>query len=93
MAEDVKTPAPEHAIGKLFVNIIEARNLNVSQPMRARPYCVVEFDKNQLTTCDALRQDHNPIGIPIPNARAKPIDYMKMAKDASCPRWKHEAVL
>ncbi|RUS15164.1 hypothetical protein BC937DRAFT_92813 [Endogone sp. FLAS-F59071] len=32
MTEDVKTPAPEHAIGKLFVNIIEARNLNVSQP-------------------------------------------------------------
>ncbi|KAI9309974.1 serine/threonine-protein kinase SCH9 [Zopfochytrium polystomum] len=48
---DVTTSAP--AKGRLWINVIEAKNLLVRSP-DARPYCVVEFEKNEFVTKEAV---------------------------------------
>ncbi|KAJ3267786.1 hypothetical protein HK104_005619 [Borealophlyctis nickersoniae] len=44
---NVETRAP--AKGRLWVKVVEARNLLVKSP-KSRPYCVVEFEKNEFVT-------------------------------------------
>ncbi|CAM0139427.1 Serine/threonine-protein kinase [Umbelopsis sp. WA50703] len=90
-------PAPDKAIGKLTVNIVEARNLNISNPKSARPYCLLQCDKNEFSTADgsgtSTSSENNPsqsLAIPIPNAKATKLDPFQMAMRASCPKWQYE---
>jgi hypothetical protein len=93
-------PAPDKAIGKLTVNIVEARNLNISNPKSARPYCLLQCDKNEFSTADgsgtSTSTENNPsqsLAIPIPNAKATKLDPFQMAMRASCPKWQYEVDL
>ena len=42
------------AQGRLWIKVIEARQLLVSSPY-SRPYCVVEFEKNEFVTREATQ--------------------------------------
>jgi len=95
----LETPAPDQAVGKLTVNIVEARNLNITNPKSARPYCLLQCDKNEFSTSDGSgtlisNQDGQAqsLAIPIPNAKASTPDPFKMAMRASCPKWQYEVV-
>jgi hypothetical protein len=96
----LETPAPDQAVGKLTVNIVEARNLNITNPKSARPYCLLQCDKNEFSTSDGSgtlisNQDGQAqsLAIPIPNAKASTPDPFQMAMRASCPKWQYEVVL
>lgn len=93
-------PAPDKAIGKLTVNIVEARNLNISNPKSARPYCLMQCDKNEFSTADGsgtststANGPSQSLAIPIPNAKATRLDPFQMAMQASCPKWQYEVDL
>lgn len=96
----LETPAPDQAIGKLTVNIVEARNLNIVNAKSARPYCLLQCDKNEFSTSDgsgtltsAQGSQAQSLAIPIPNAKASKPDPFQMAMQASCPKWQYEVVL
>ena len=53
----VTPPAPEHAKGRLSINLTEARNLSVNDPTKADIYCLVQYDKNVVSTNDEVTYD------------------------------------
>jgi hypothetical protein len=96
----LETPAPDQAIGKLTVNVVEARNLNITNPKSARPYCLLQCDKNEFSTSDGsgtlkstVDSQAHSLAIPIPNAKASKLDPFQLAMQASCPKWQYEVVL
>ena len=46
--------------GRLWINIVQAKALAVTSPNHTRPYCVVEFDRNELITREPLQTICNP---------------------------------
>ncbi|KAF9202078.1 hypothetical protein BGZ49_007747 [Haplosporangium sp. Z 27] len=70
-------------VGHLFLQIIEARNLTlVNPPALSRPYCLVEYDQNELITPPAL-QETNTMGRRAAN------DIFAKAVAASSPKWRY----
>ncbi|KAI9217749.1 hypothetical protein BC828DRAFT_408214, partial [Blastocladiella britannica] len=65
------------ARGRLWIKVVEARNLAVPTTHIARPYCVVEFERNELVTREAL------VSSGTGGAHHQ---------NASCPVWRHEAM-
>ncbi|CAJ0763871.1 15311_t:CDS:10 [Entrophospora sp. SA101] len=70
--------------GRLNVNIVEGRKLNVSN-FQSRPYCVVEFDRDQFVTREAIRDSDLPI-----QRGGKPVDFLDLVRAARCPIWKQK---
>ncbi|KAF9330494.1 hypothetical protein BG006_006549 [Podila minutissima] len=71
-------------VGHLFLQIIEARNLTLVNPQSvSRPYCLVEYDQNELMTPPALAETD------IMGRRGTDIFARAMA--ASSPKWRHDA--
>ncbi|KAG0094083.1 hypothetical protein BGZ93_006112 [Podila epicladia] len=71
-------------VGHLFLQIIEARNLTLVNPQSvSRPYCLVEYDQNELITPPALAE------IDIMGRRGT--DVFARAMAASSPKWRHDA--
>ncbi|KAJ3026749.1 UNVERIFIED_CONTAM: hypothetical protein HDU68_005135 [Siphonaria sp. JEL0065] len=89
--------------GRLYIKVIEARNLwapTNSSPRTKKPYCVVDFEKNEFVTREALQT--NVLG-PEDAARAAEealqsygLEYIQAGgvDDPGCwlsPVWRHEA--
>jgi hypothetical protein len=72
--------------GRLQVTIVEGRKLNVSN-YQARPYCVVEFERNEFVTREAMKDSDLPI------SRRKQMDFLDLVRAATSPVWKQKAVL
>src|ERR1043165_2583619 len=72
--------------GRLSVKIVEGRKLNVSN-FQSRPYCVVEFERNEFVTREAIRDSD------LPNTRGKPMDFLDLVRSATSPVWNQKAVL
>ncbi|CAG8615220.1 11591_t:CDS:2 [Dentiscutata heterogama] len=71
--------------GRLSVTIVEGRKLNVSN-FQARPYCVVEFDRNEFVTREAIRD------CDVPASRNGKIEFLDLVRAATSPVWKQKAV-
>ncbi|CAB4391205.1 unnamed protein product [Rhizophagus irregularis] len=71
--------------GRLIVTIVEGQKLNVSN-YQSRPYCVCEFERNEVVTREAMRHSD------LPNQRSKPMDFLDLFRAATTPVWKHKAV-
>ena len=88
--------------GRLWINVVEARNL-LPKSNYSRPYCVVEFEKNEFVTREAtfmsLSHPQSHINTPSQYASLSPNgnDFgfeTFMAQDTGLhPLWKHEAAL
>ncbi|KAI8149060.1 protein kinase A catalytic subunit [Fennellomyces sp. T-0311] len=95
----VTPPAPEHAKGRLAINLTEARNLNIVDPTKADIYCLVQYDKNVVSTNDEVTHDDEDgqrapptASIPIPNATQRHhVDVFQLAMEMSCPKWRYNA--
>ncbi|CAG8545913.1 1242_t:CDS:2 [Acaulospora morrowiae] len=72
--------------GRLSVTIVEGRKLNVSN-FQSRPYCVVEFERNQIVTREAKRESDLPM-----SRGGKQMDFMELVRIATNPVWKHKVV-
>ncbi|KAJ1569803.1 hypothetical protein HK096_001230, partial [Nowakowskiella sp. JEL0078] len=66
-AWDVKSPPP--AKGRLWIKVVEARNLLVPSS-HSLPYCVVEFEKNEFVTKESVSM--LPTSMVIPNLQRSP---------------------
>ncbi|CAB4411023.1 unnamed protein product [Rhizophagus irregularis] len=64
--------------GRLIVTIVEGQKLNVSN-YQSRPYCVCEFERNEIVTREAM------IDNDLPNQRGKPIDFLDLDRAATSP--------
>jgi hypothetical protein len=74
-------------VGHLFLQIIEARNLTlVNPPAFSRPYCLVEYDQNELITHPALSEGEGM-------DRRSRNDIFARAMAASSPKWRYDAEL
>ncbi|KAG0373849.1 hypothetical protein BGX24_011167 [Mortierella sp. AD032] len=72
-------------VGHLFLQIVEARNLTLINPAAiSRPYCLVEYDQNELMTQSALLEA-NSMG------RRGGNDIFARAMAASSPKWRQDA--
>ncbi|CAG8516349.1 1281_t:CDS:2 [Cetraspora pellucida] len=71
--------------GRLSVTIVEGRKLNVSN-FQARPYCVVEFERNEFVTREAIRDCE------LPSSRNGKIEFLDLVRAATSPVWKQKAV-
>ncbi|KAK3818988.1 MAG: kinase-like domain-containing protein [Benniella sp.] len=72
-------------VGHLFLQIIEARNLTlVNPPAFSRPYCLVEYDQNELITHPALSEGEGM-------DRRGRNDIFARAMAASSPKWRYDA--
>ncbi|KAF9538430.1 hypothetical protein EC957_006755 [Mortierella hygrophila] len=72
-------------VGHLFLQIVEARNLTLVNPAAiSRPYCLVEYDQNELMTPSALLEV-NSMG------RRGGNDIFARAMAASSPKWRQDA--
>ncbi|KAI9499483.1 kinase-like domain-containing protein [Zychaea mexicana] len=103
----VTPPAPEHAKGRLSINLTEARNLTIADPTKADIYCLVQYDKNVFSTNDQVTHDNDgnnsssdqqqqrtapTASIPIPNAsQRRHVDVFQLAMEVSCPKWRYNA--
>ncbi|KAF9145729.1 hypothetical protein BG015_011809 [Linnemannia schmuckeri] len=90
-ASGTSTPVTESAstskspVGHLFLQIVEARNLTLINPAAiSRPYCLVEYDQNELMTQPALLEA-NSMG------RRGGNDIFARAMAASSPKWRQDA--
>jgi len=73
--------------GRLSVTIVEGRKLNVSN-FQARPYCVVEVERNEFVTREAIRESD------LPTSRGgKQMEFLDLVRAATSPVWKQKAVL
>ena len=80
-------PSTKSPVGHLFLQIVEARNLNlVNPPALSRPYCLVEYDQNELMTPSALPETDTM-------GRRGGNDIFARAMAASSPKWRHDAEL
>ncbi|KAJ3201687.1 hypothetical protein HDU83_005408 [Entophlyctis luteolus] len=96
------------AKGRLFIKIIEARNLWAPSPPTSaaggrgvamrKPYCVVDFEKNEFVTREALQTtvlDHEAAALAMKEESKLygTTSSPKVDKEGSwlCPIWKHEA--
>ncbi|KAG0344196.1 hypothetical protein BG004_004645 [Podila humilis] len=74
-------------VGHLFLQIIEARNLTLVNPQAvSRPYCLVEYDQNELITPSAIQDNGND----IMGRRRGATDIFARAMAASSPKWRHD---
>jgi predicted AlkP superfamily pyrophosphatase or phosphodiesterase len=74
------------ARGRLWLKVVEARHLIVPNIKRARLYCVVEFEKNEFVTREAIFGSENKLVgiIPTETNQGYPL---------ANPSWRHEAML
>ncbi|KAG0001560.1 hypothetical protein BGZ79_004503 [Entomortierella chlamydospora] len=83
-SETKPVSASKSPVGHLFLQIIEARNLTlVNPPAMSWPYCLVEYDQNELITPPAL-QETDSMG------RRGGNDIFARAMAASSPKWRHD---
>ncbi|KAG0308759.1 hypothetical protein BGZ97_013265 [Linnemannia gamsii] len=72
-------------VGHLFLQIVEARNLTLINPAAvSRPYCLVEYDQNELMTQPALLEASSM-------GRRGGNDIFARAMAASSPKWRQDA--
>ncbi|GJJ78713.1 hypothetical protein EMPS_11072 [Entomortierella parvispora] len=84
-AATAPAPSTKSPVGHLFLQIVEARNLNlVNPPALSRPYCLVEYDQNELMTPSALPETDTM-------GRRGGNDIFARAMAASSPKWRHDA--
>ncbi|KAF9946701.1 hypothetical protein BGZ72_011212 [Mortierella alpina] len=77
--------ATKSPVGHLYLQIIEARNLTlINPPAQSRPYCLVEYDQNELMTPPALLETDSM-------GRRGGNDIFARAMAASSPKWRHDA--
>ncbi|CAO3572909.1 unnamed protein product [Mortierella alpina] len=77
--------ASKSPVGHLYLQIIEARNLTlINPPALSRPYCLVEYDQNELMTPPALLETDSM-------GRRGGNDIFARAMAASSPKWRHDA--
>ncbi|KAJ3411148.1 hypothetical protein HDV05_002662 [Chytridiales sp. JEL 0842] len=86
MEWNVETSQP--AKGRLWIKVVEARNLLSRGPI-SKPYCVVEFEKNEFVTREAVSFDVN--GGSNAGSAAMDIDNDPDKQGGLSPIWKHEA--
>lgn len=74
--------APNHSSGRLFINIVEARDIIVKRTVidQSQLYCVVQFEGNELVTREAAKKLDGPIAT-----------LTRMGTSVN-PLWKHEAI-
>ncbi|KAJ3060659.1 hypothetical protein HDU98_003407, partial [Podochytrium sp. JEL0797] len=89
--------------GRLYIKVVEARNLwapTSLTPRNKRPYCVVDFEKNEFVTREALQLnilDSEQAALAAEEAlQSYGIEYIQAGgfKDPGCwlsPMWRHEA--
>ncbi|KAG0328026.1 hypothetical protein BGZ99_006378 [Dissophora globulifera] len=81
----LSTTSTKSPFGHLFLQIIEARNLTlVNPPMMSRPYCLVEYDQNELLTPPAQPEADSM-------SRRGGNDIFARAMAASSPKWRHDS--
>ncbi|KAG0208806.1 hypothetical protein BGX28_000349 [Mortierella sp. GBA30] len=84
-AANTPASASKSPVGYLYLQIIEARNLTlVNPPALSRPYCLVEYDQNELMTPAALPEADSM-------GRRGGSDIFARAMAASSPKWRHDA--
>ncbi|KAL7752838.1 Serine/threonine-protein kinase [Sorochytrium milnesiophthora] len=86
-----ENPQLKHARGRLWLRVVEARSLQIRDPARSRPYCVVEYDKNEFVTKEAALVVQNSSGGAASAAGAVAAGQTAMQVDTPNPVWKHEA--
>ncbi|KAI8097483.1 protein kinase A catalytic subunit [Halteromyces radiatus] len=79
----ITTPAPDQVKGKLDLVIVEARNLTLTNPLKADIYCVVQYDGNTMSTLDQSTTTTTTI------AEAEPLDIFEKQLRASAPKWQY----
>jgi len=67
--------------GRLSVTIFAGRKLNVNS-VHAKPYCVVQFEKNECITQDATREGALPL-----QRGGKSVDFLDLVHAATSPVW------
>ncbi|KAF9426476.1 hypothetical protein BGZ94_006463 [Podila epigama] len=78
------TPAAKSPVGHLYLQIVEARNLSLVYPAAvSRPYCLVEYDQNELMTPPSI--------IEADTMGRRGTDIFAKAMAASSPKWRHNA--
>ncbi|KAJ3042465.1 hypothetical protein HDV00_007235 [Rhizophlyctis rosea] len=82
---NVETPQTPPAKGRLFIKVVEARNLLVKSN-NSRPYCVVEFEKNEFVTKEAVST-----GAQNGHGHANGFGAGQDPNGGFNPVWKHEA--
>ncbi|KAG9322380.1 hypothetical protein KVV02_003320 [Mortierella alpina] len=84
-AASTSSSASKSPVGHLYLQIIEARNLTlINPPALSRPYCLVEYDQNELMTPPALMEADSM-------GRRGGNDIFARAMAASSPKWRHDA--
>ncbi|KAI3638835.1 hypothetical protein MIR68_003333 [Amoeboaphelidium protococcarum] len=87
--------APNQAKGRLFIRIVEAKNLAVKRAA-PRPYCVVSFEGNEFITKEATSLNaeiDNTESHKAHQGRTPNHDNQKTSTGIKvAPLWKHEAV-
>ncbi|KAF9181842.1 hypothetical protein BGZ51_005144 [Haplosporangium sp. Z 767] len=77
--------ASKSPVGHLYLQVVEARNLTlVNTPSTSRPYCLVEYDQNELMTPPALPEADSM-------SRRGGNDIFARAMAASSPKWRYDA--
>ncbi|KAG0256715.1 hypothetical protein BG011_004351 [Mortierella polycephala] len=77
--------ASKSPVGHLYLQVVEARNLTlVNTPSMSRPYCLVEYDQNELMTPSALPEVDSM-------SRRGGNDIFARAMAASSPKWRYDA--
>jgi len=71
--------------GRLSVTILAGRKLNVSN-YQAKPYCVVEFERNEFVTREAIRD-----GDLSAHRDGKQMNFMDLVRAATNPVWNQTA--
>jgi hypothetical protein len=84
MEWNVETSQP--AKGRLWIKVVEARNL-LARSKHSKPYCVVEFEKNEFVTREAVSVEFDTGN----NGMDVEVDPEK--DGGLSPVWKHEATL
>ncbi|KAJ3051632.1 hypothetical protein HK097_007356 [Rhizophlyctis rosea] len=86
----VETPKTEPAKGRLYIKVVEARNLLVKSP-NSRPYCVVEFEKNEFVTKEAISNSANGHAQNGHGYGGQGNGYGNGQDAGFSPVWRHEA--
>ncbi|CAG8507996.1 10205_t:CDS:2 [Diversispora eburnea] len=72
--------------GRLSVTIVEGRKLDVAN-YQSRPYCVVEFERHEVVTKEAIKQ--NEISM---SRNGKSVNFLDLVRAATNPVWKQKAI-
>ncbi|RHZ84655.1 hypothetical protein Glove_78g67 [Diversispora epigaea] len=70
--------------GRLSVTIVEGRKIDVAN-YQSKPYCVVEFERHEVVTKEAIRQY-------MSREDGKSTNFLDIVRASTNPVWKQEAV-